>query len=87
MYRGAGFLTWALISGLALYLSSRGSETAQDRIPLYVALIVGNLVTMQLAVQHSRFNMPLRRVAHGLQALCALTFAWMWLMPATSGWK
>ena len=77
MYRGAGILTWALISGLALYLAVRGSETAQARISIYVVLIVVNLVTMQLAMQHSPLGMPLRRIAHGLQALSALVLAWL----------
>jgi len=77
MYRGAGILTWALISGLSLYLAARGSEAEQARILLYVILIFANLVTMQLAMQHSRLDMPARRIAHGLQAVSALALAWL----------
>ncbi len=77
MYRGAGILTWALISGLALYLAARNPETTQAQISIYVALIVANLVGMQFAMQHSRLGMPARRVAHGIQAVSALSLAWL----------
>jgi len=77
LYRGAGVLTWALISGLALYLALRGSEAVQARIPFYVVLMVANLVAMQLAIKHSILGIPARRVAHGLQAVSALALAWL----------
>lgn len=77
LYRGAGILTWALISGLSLYLVLRGSETVQARIPFYVVLMVANLVAMQLAMKHSVLDIPARRLAHGLQAISALALAWL----------
>lgn len=77
LYRGAGLLTWALISGLALYLVIAGYDGDRAALPQYVVLILTNLVGMQLAMRGSRLGIASRRLLHGVQAVSALLLAWI----------
>ena len=74
---GAGLLTWALVTGLAVWMVV-SNELDQYSIPLMLALALANLASMLIvASQSENVTLVQKRLAHAVQVVSVLTLGWL----------
>ena len=74
---GAGLLTWALVTGLAIWIIVSQS-LSQHSIGVLLALALTNLATMLVAgSQNELFSQTHKRVAHAVQLGSVLVLGWL----------
>jgi signal transduction histidine kinase len=77
LHRVAAILTWALVTGLALYVAIDAGERYRDIVVLAVTLALVNLSAMWLAMAHGRPSRSIRLSALWVQLLSALAIGWL----------
>lgn len=69
---GAGVLTWAVVTGLAVFILVRNNGA----IGLYLVLSIVNLAAMLAACLDDHISLDGRRAAHAIQLAAALGMGW-----------
>ena len=80
LQRAAGVVTWAAVTGFALYLARPGDTTAAN-LSVVLPLALANLAAMWLAMDDCPERRARRSVALWIQLLSALAVGW--LLPLT----
>ncbi len=74
---GAGLLTWALVTGLSVWIIIASNET-QHPLGMLIALALTNLAAMLTAgSQNEHVSLTQKRIAHAVQLLSALAIGWL----------
>ncbi len=77
LQRVAAVLTWALVTGLALYIVIGAGGRYRDIVPLAVTAAIVNLAAMWLAMADGRLSRAGRLIALWVQLLSALALGWL----------
>ena len=77
LHRVAAILTWALVTGLALYIVIGAGGRYRDTVALAVTLALVNLAAMWLAMADGRLSRAGRLIALWIQLFSALAIGWL----------
>ena len=77
LHRVAAILTWALVTGLALYIVIGAGGRYRDTVALAVTLALVNLAAMWLAMANGRPSRSIRLIALWVQLFSALAIGWL----------
>ena len=77
MQRAAGVVTWAIVTGFAVYIATRLGAGYVDKLPFVALLALINLAAMWLVMSDERREITLRRVALWVQLASALAMGWL----------
>jgi len=77
LQRSAGVVTWAAVTGLAIWLAVQNPARYPEVVPVVVVLALVNLAAMLLATAHDRIPPRVRLAAFWLQLAAALAIGWL----------